>query len=159
DPVEVDKTALNKAIEEAKKAETEGKTEELVKAFEEALAEAKKVEEKKDATKAEVEKATKALEDAITNLKDEEAEENTVNFKDLPSHGINDKDPQRILIANFLVTDLDEKGTSYELIIEGEEPIPFRQSSANAERYNASVKPATGITKEQILDAKVKIIK
>ena len=72
DPVEVDKTALNKAIDDAKEADTKGKTEESVKALEDAITNAEKVAKDKNATKKQVEDAEKAVKDAVKNLKDKE---------------------------------------------------------------------------------------
>ena len=72
---EVDKTKLKEAIDEAKKIETEGKTEESVKALNETISRGKEILEKKEATQEEVNNAVKEIEIAISNLKDKEEPE------------------------------------------------------------------------------------
>lgn len=82
---EADKTALNKAIADAEKAETAGKTKESVDALNKAIEDAKKVADNKKATEKEVADAEKAVNEAVKNLKDEvkgdTVKASEINFK------------------------------------------------------------------------------
>src|SRR5699024_1791602 len=72
--VTVDKTGLEQALENAKKADTENKTEESVVNLEKAIEQAETVFADGDATVETVTKTTNAIYDAITNLDDKKEE-------------------------------------------------------------------------------------
>ena len=74
EPEPVDKTALESAIEDAKKADTEGKTDESVAALNDAIAKAETVLADADATQDEVNAAVTALYQAVAGLEDKPVE-------------------------------------------------------------------------------------
>ena len=81
EPVTVDKAALESAIEDAKRADTEGKTDESVAALNDAIERAEAVLADADATQDEVDAAVKALYQAVADLEDKPAKPDTTELQ------------------------------------------------------------------------------
>ena len=83
EPVTVDKAALESAIEDAKRADTEGKTDESVAALNDAIERAEAVLADADATQDEVDAAATALYQAVAGLEDKTVEPDKPDYAEL----------------------------------------------------------------------------
>lgn len=109
--------SLNKAIKDAKAADTEGKTQASVDALNKAIKDAEKVANDKKSTSKEVKAAEKAVKDAVKNLKDKDEGATSMKVADLAYEVVESPLTQETLV-NLLVDKLPEQFVGKDLTIE-----------------------------------------